>query len=162
VIVKKDGTRYRLDYAWRGSNQVSIHVLVGKRELWAATRGTKAQYVCSRTRPAAPTCKANPSVSQVTPIFLAFSWFFDPSYLGKQFSKASKDVVTHTRQSGFPVACVHAAVSATCVTSFGAPALLVTPQVKLTATSMAAAPLKTDFSEPSTAPPGNPALGLFA
>ena len=71
VVVKKDGTRYRLDYAWRGSNEVSIHVLDGKRELWAATRGTKAQYVCSRMRPAQPTCKANPAVNQVTPIFLA-------------------------------------------------------------------------------------------
>ena len=89
VVVKKDGTRYRLDYAWRGSNQVSIHVLVGKREVWAATKGTKAQYMCSRTLPAAPSCSANPTVSQVTPVFLAFSWFFDPSYLGKQFSKAT-------------------------------------------------------------------------
>jgi hypothetical protein len=162
VVVKKDGTRYRLDYAWRGSNEVSIHVLDGKRELWAATRGTKAQYVCSRTRPAQPTCKQNPAVSQVTPIFLAFSWFFDPSYLGKQFAKATHDAVTRQRQGGFPVACVHSAVSATCVTSFGAPALLVTPQVKLTATSMAATPLKTDFSAPKTAPAANPVLGLYA
>jgi hypothetical protein len=162
VVVKKDGTRYRLDYAWRGSSEVSIHVLVGKRELWAATRGTKAQYVCSRMRPAQPTCKVNPAVNQVTPIFLAFSWFFDPSYLGQQFKKATHEPVTRTRQSGFPVACVHDAASATCVTSFGAPALLVTPQVKLTATSMAATPLKTDFSAPKTAPVANPVLGLYA
>ena len=37
VMVKKDGSTYRLDYAWRGSGEVSIHVVVGKRELWAAT-----------------------------------------------------------------------------------------------------------------------------
>jgi hypothetical protein len=167
VMVKKDGSTYRLDYAWRGSGEVSIHVVVGKRELWAATRGTKAQYVCSRLKPAAPTCKTNPAVNQVTPIFLAFSWFFDPSYLGKQFSKVSNDAVTRTRESGFPVACVHGTTSATCVTSFGAPALLVTPQVKLTATSMAAAPTAADFKAPKTAPaPGtgtsDPALGLYA
>src|ERR1700742_588705 len=73
VMVKKDGTTYRLDYAWRGSGEVSIHALVGEREYWAATRGTKAQYVCTRLKPAAPTCKASPAVNQVTPIFLSFS-----------------------------------------------------------------------------------------
>src|ERR1700712_203063 len=87
VVVKKDGTKYRLDYAWRKSSEGSIHVVEGKREFWAATKGTKAQYVCQRTAPAkTASCRTNPTVSQVTPIFLAFSWFFDPSYLGKQFA----------------------------------------------------------------------------
>lgn len=162
VVVKKDGTRYRLDYAWRGSNQVSIHVVVGKRELWAATKGTKAQYVCERTVPAAPSCNTSPTVSQVTPIFLAYSWFFDPSYLGQQFAKAADSSVTRQTKSGFPVACLHEAASATCVTAFGAPALLVTPQVKLVARSMSAAPLAADFTEPSAPTSDDPALGLYA
>jgi hypothetical protein len=168
VIVKKDGTRYRLDYAWRKSNEVSIHVVEGKRELWAATKGTKAIYVCSRTAPAkTASCQANPTVSQVTPIFLGFSWFFDPTYLGKQFSKASDKTVTHATKSGFPVACLRQSVSSACVTSFGAPALLVTPQVKLVATSMKATPSAADFTQPKTAaapsaPVADPALGLYA
>jgi hypothetical protein len=168
VVVRKDGTRYRMDYAWRGSNEVSIHVVDGDRELWAATKGSKAQYVCSRTRPAKPTCRQNPTVSQVTPIFLAFSWFFDPTYLGKQFAKASDKTVTRQKQGGFPVACVHESASSTCVTSFGAPATLVTPQIKLVATSMAARPAAADFTKPKTAPakPSGPAstpiLGLYA
>jgi hypothetical protein len=168
VVVRKDGTRYRLDYAWRKSNEVSIHVVDGKRELWAATKGSKAEYVCSRTAPAkTASCQANPTVSQVTPIFLAFSWFFDPTYLGKQFSKASDKTVTRATRSGLPVACLHQAVSSACVTSFGAPAVLVTPQVKLTATSMKATPSASDFAKPKTtpaqsAPTASPALGLYA
>jgi hypothetical protein len=163
VVIKKDGSRYRLDYAWRTSGHVSIHVLSGKKELWAATRGTKAQYVCSRTRPAAPACKAHPTVSQVTPVFLAFSWFFfDPTYLGKQFAKAPKSAVSRTRRSGFPVACVRAGSSSTCVTAFGAPTLLVTPELSLIATSISPTPRAADFVAPKGPPPDDSALGLFA
>jgi hypothetical protein len=163
VVIKKDGTRYRLDYAWRTSGQVSIHVLTGKREVWAATRGSKAQYVCSRTRPDAPTCKSKPTVSQVTPVFLAFSWFFfDPSYLGKTFAKASAGSVSRTHRSGFPVACVKAGASSTCVTAFGAPTLLVTPQLRLTALSISATPRAADFAAPKVPAKDDPSLGLFA
>jgi hypothetical protein len=161
VVVKKDGTRYRLDYAWKGSAHVSIHVLSGKHEVWAATIGSKAQYVCSRTRPAPPACKTNPTVSQVAPVFLAFSWFFDPSYLGKQFSKAATTPVVRARRSGFPVACVHEPVSSTCVTAFGAPTSLVTPQVKLVALNVAAKPRATDFAAPKTPSASDPVFGLF-
>jgi hypothetical protein len=162
VVIKRDGTRYRLDYAWRTAGQVSIHVLTGKREIWAATRGTKAQYVCSRTRPAAPVCKANPTVSQVTPVFLAFSWFFfDPSYLVKQFAKAPKSAVSRARRSGFPVACVRAGSSSTCVTAFGAPTLLVTPELSLVATSLSPTPRAADFVAPKPKPDDS-GLGLFA
>jgi hypothetical protein len=163
VVIKKDGTRYRLDYAWRTSGQVSIHVLSGKREFWAATKGSKAQYVCSRTRPAAPSCKANPTVSQVTPVFLSFSWFFfDPSYLGKQFAKAPKSAVSRTRRSGFPVACLRVGGSSTCVTAFGAPTLLVTPQLSLIATSVSATPRAADFVAPRVPKPDDSNFGLFA
>ena len=162
VVIKKDGTKYRLDYAWRTSGQVSIHVVSGKKEVWAATKGAKAQYVCSRVKPAAPACKANPTVSQVTPVFLAFSWFFfDPTYLGKQFAKAPKSAVSRRRRSGFPVACVRAGTSSTCVTAFGAPTLLVTPQLSLIATSISATPRAADFVAP-TAPVDDSGLGLFA
>jgi hypothetical protein len=162
VVIKKDGTKYRLDYAWRTSGQVSIHVVSGKKEVWAATKGAKAQYVCSRVKPAAPACKSNPTVSQVTPVFLAFSWFFfDPTYLGKQFAKAPKSAVSRTRRSGFPVACVRAGSSSTCVTAFGAPTLLVTPQLSLVATSISATPRAADFVAPS-APVDDSGLGLFA
>jgi hypothetical protein len=163
VVIKKDGTHYRLDYAWRTSGQVSIHVLSGQREVWAATRGTKAQFVCSRTRPDAPACKTNPTVSQVTPVFLAFSWFFfDPTYLGKTFAKASAGSVSRTHRSGFPVACVKAGASSTCVTAFGAPTLLVTPQLRLTAVSISATPRDADFAEPKVPAKDDPSLGLFA
>ena len=163
VVIKKNGTRYRLDYAWRTSGQVSIHVLSGRHEVWAATRGSKAQYVCSRTRPDAPTCKTKPTVSQVTPVFLAFSWFFfDPSYLGKQFAKAPDSAVSRTHRSGFPVACLKAGASATCVTAFGAPTLLVTPDLRLTAVSISAEPRDADFTAPKVPAPNDPALGLFA
>jgi hypothetical protein len=162
VVIKKDGTKYRLDYAWRTSGQVSIHVVSGKKEVWAATKGAKAQYVCSRVKPAAPACKTNPTVSQVTPVFLAFSWFFfDPTYLGKQFAKAPKSAVSRTHRSGFPVACVRAGSSSTCVTAFGAPTLLVTPQLSLVATSISATPRAADFVAP-TAPVDDSGLGLFA
>jgi hypothetical protein len=163
VVIKKDGTKYRLDYAWRTSGQVSIHVLFGKKEFWAATKGAKAQYVCSRTRPAAPACKANPTVSQVTPVFLSYSWFFfDPAYLGKQFAKAPKSGVSRTRRSGFPVACLQAGSSSTCVTAFGAPTLLVTPQLSLIATSVSAKPRAADFVAPKVPPPDDSSFGLFA
>jgi hypothetical protein len=163
VVIKKDGSRYRLDYAWRTSGQVSIHVLSGKKEFWAATKGSKAQYVCSRVRPAAPACKSNPTVSQVTPVFLSFSWFFfDPSYLGKQFAKAPASAVSRSRRSGFPVACVKAGASSTCVTAFGAPTLLVTPQLKLTAVSVSAKPRATDFAAPKVPSADDSQLGLFA
>ena len=131
--------------------------------MWAATRGAKAQYVCSRTRPAAPTCKANPTVSQVTPVFLNFSWFFfDPSYLGKQFAKASAGPVVRARSSGFPVACLKAGLSSTCVTAFGAPTLLVTPQLRLTAVSVSAKPRAADFAAPKVPAKNDPSFGLFA
>ncbi|MDX6565034.1 MAG: hypothetical protein QOE10_696 [Gaiellales bacterium] len=163
VVIKKDGSHYRLDYAWRTSGQVSIHVVSGKREVWAATKGAKAKYVCSRVRPAAPSCKPNPTVSQVTPVFLAFSWFFfDPKYLGKQFAKAPDSAVSRTRRSGFPVACVRAGTSATCVTSFGAPTLLVTPDLRLTAVSLSATPRAADFTAPKVPAADDPSLGLFA
>lgn len=163
VVIKKDGTRYRLDYAWRTSGQVSIHVLSGKKEVWAATRGAKAQYVCSRTRPAAPACKSNPTVSQVTPVFLAFSWFFfDPTYLGKQFAGAAAGPVVRARRSGFPVACLKAGLSSTCVTAFGAPTLLVTPQLRLTAVSVSATPRAADFAAPKVPAKNDPTFGLFA
>jgi hypothetical protein len=163
VVIKKDGTRYRLDYAWRTSGQVSIHVLSGKREFWAATKGSKAQYVCSRTRPAAPACKTNPTVSQVTPVFLSFSWFFfDSTYLGKQFAKAPKSAVSRKRRSGFPVACLRAGSSSTCVTAFGAPTLLVTPQLSLIATSVSATPRNADFVAPKTPKPDDSSFGLYA
>jgi hypothetical protein len=163
VVVKKDGTRYRLDYAWKGSAHVSIHVVFGKKEVWAATRGTKAQYVCSRTQPAPPVCKKNPTVSQVTPVFLAFSWFFDPSYLGKQFAKASTKPVVRARRSGYPVACLRAGIAQTCVTAFGAPTLLVTPQVRLVARSVAAKPRAADFAQPKVPKASvDPVIGLYA
>jgi hypothetical protein len=163
VVIKKDGTRYRLDYAWRTSGQVSIHVVSGKHEVWAATKGTKAQYVCTRTKPAATACKANPTVSQVTPVFLSFSWFFfDPTYLGKQFATKSAGRVVRARRSGFPVACLKAGVSSTCVTAFGAPTLLVTPQVKLTAVSISATPRAADFVKPKVPAKNDPTFGLFA
>jgi hypothetical protein len=163
VVIKKDGTKYRLDYAWRTSGQVSIHVISGKREFWAATKGSKAQYVCSRTRPAAPACKANPTVSQVTPVFLSFSWFFfDPAYLGKQFAKAPRSAVSRTRRSGFPVACVRVGSSSTCVTAFGAPTLLVTPQLSLIATSLSATPRAADFVAPKVPKADDSTFGLFA
>ena len=163
VVVKKDGTRYRLDYAWKGSGHVSIHVIMGKKEVWAATLGTKAQYVCQRTQPAPPACKKHPTVSQVTPVFLAFSWFFDPTYLGKQFAKASSRPVVLARRSGFPVACLKVGLTQTCVTSFGAPTLLVTPQVRLVARSVAAKPRAADFTEPKVpAVSDDPTIGLFA
>jgi hypothetical protein len=162
VVVKKDGTKYRLDYAWKGSGHVSIHVLDGKHEVWAATVGTKAQYVCSRTRPAPPACKANPTVDQVAPVFLAFSWFFDPTYLGKQFSKATTAPVVRARRSGFPVACLRAAASSTCVTAFGAPTSLVTPQVKLVALNVAATPRAADFAAPKVPSASDPVFGFYA
>jgi hypothetical protein len=163
VVIKKDGSRYRLDYAWRTSGQVSIHVVSGTHEVWAATNGTKAQYVCSRTRPAAPTCKPNPTVSQVTPVFVAFSWFFfDPKYLGKQFARAPDSAVSRTRRSGYPVACLKAGPSATCVTAFGAPTLLVTPDLRLTAVSISAKPRPADFAAPKVPAVDDQTLGLFA
>ncbi len=164
VVIKKDGTRYRLDYAWRTSGQVSIHVVSGKKEVWAATKGTKATYVCSRTRPAAPSCKTSPTVSEVTPVFLAFSWFFfDPTYLGKTFSKKLAGRVVRAHSGGFPVACLTAGSSSTCVTSFGAPTKLVTPQLKLTAVSVSATPRAADFVAPKVpATSDDPAIGLFA
>lgn len=162
VVIKKDGTKYRLDYAWRTSGLVSIHVVAGKKEVWAGTKGAKAKYVCSRVRPGTPTCKTNPTVSQVTPVFLAFSWFFfDPAYLGRQFAKAPRSAVSRTRRSGFPVACVRAGSSSTCVTAFGAPTLLVTPQLSLIATSVSATPRPADFVAPA-APVDDSGLGLFA
>ena len=39
-----------------GPAHASIHV-IGKREVWAATRGTKAQYVCSRTHRRRPSAR---------------------------------------------------------------------------------------------------------
>ena len=164
VVIKKDGTRYRLDYAWRTSGQVSIHVLSGKREFWAATRGTKAQYVCSRTRPAAPACKANPTVSQVTPVFLAFSWFFfDPTLPGQDSSRRRRPARSRARAAAaFPVACVKAGVSSTCVTAFGAPTLLVTPQLRLTAVSISATPRAADFAAPKVPSTDDSILGLYA
>ena len=163
VVIRKDGTRYRLDYAWRTSGQVSIHVVSGTREVWAATKGAKARYLCTRTRPAAPTCRANPTVSLVTPVFLSFSWFFfDSSYLGKQFAKAPKTAVSRTRRIGYPVACLQAGRSSTCVTAFGAPTILVTPELKLVATSLSPTPRAADFRAPKVAPPDDSGLGLFA
>ena len=46
---------------------------------------------------------------------------------------AEPSSVSRTRRSGFPVACVRRACSSTCVTAFGAPTLLVTPQLSLIA-----------------------------
>ena len=163
VVVKKDGTRYRLDYAWKGSAHVSIHVIFGKREVWAATRGTKAQYVCSRTQPAPPVCKKNPTVSQVTPVFLAFSWFLRPE-LSREAVLQGHDEARGPRASErIPVACLKAGIAQTCVTAFGAPTLLVTPQVRLVARSVAAKPRAADFAKPKIPKTSNdPVIGLYA
>jgi hypothetical protein len=102
-------------------------------------------------------------VSQVTPVFLAFSWFFfDPNYLGKQFAKAPDSAVSRTRQSGFPVACLKAWTSSTCVTAFGAPTVLVTPQLRLTARSISPTPRAADFAAPKVPAPNDSNFGLFA
>ena len=131
--------------------------------MWAATRGSKAQYVCSRTRPAAPVCKTNPTVSQVTPVFLAFSWFFfDPSYLGKQFAKASAG----------PVSARVAAASPSPVSRPGQPDLrdrvrrphaARDPAAAARAVSISAKPRAADFVAPKVpAKTGRSGLGLFA
>jgi hypothetical protein len=48
------------------------------------------------------------------------------------------------------------------VTAFGAPTLLVTPQLRLTALSISATPRAADFAAPKVPAIDDPSLGLFA